>query len=84
MTSWVAIDFETANALRGSPCSVGLVKVKEGQIVEEWSSLIRPPDGRDHFDAFNTAIHGITADQVRDAPGWPETLGMNRDRKSVV
>ncbi|GLZ08229.1 DNA polymerase III subunit epsilon [Actinomadura sp. NBRC 104412] len=74
MTSWVAIDFETANSLRGSPCSVGLVKVKEGQIVEEWSSLIRPPDGHDHFDAFNVGMHGITADDVRDAPRWPETL----------
>ncbi|WP_433228566.1 exonuclease domain-containing protein [Actinomadura formosensis] len=74
MTSWVAIDFETANALRGSPCSVGLAKVKEGRIVEEWSSLIKPPDGHDHFDAYNVGIHGITADRVRDAPGWPETL----------
>jgi len=74
MTGWVAIDFETANALRGSPCSVGLVRVKEGQIVEEWSSFIKPPDGHDHFDAFNVRIHGITANHVRDAPGWPETL----------
>lgn len=74
MTGWVAIDFETANALRGSPCSVGLVRVKEGQIVEEWSSFIKPPDGYDHFDAFNVRIHGITANHVRDAPGWPETL----------
>lgn len=74
MTGWVAIDFETANSLRGSPCSVGLVKVKGRQIVEEWSSFIKPPDGHDHFDAFNIRIHGITADHVRDAPGWPETL----------
>ncbi|MFD0853411.1 3'-5' exonuclease, partial [Actinomadura adrarensis] len=74
MTSWVAIDFETANALRASPCSVGLVKVKDGQLVEEWSSLIRPPDGYDYFDPFNVGIHGITADRVRGAPGWPETL----------
>ncbi|GAA4238693.1 exonuclease domain-containing protein [Actinomadura meridiana] len=74
MTTWAAIDFETANALRGSPCSVGLVKVKEGQIVEEWSSLVRPPDGCDHFDAYNVGIHGITADDVSDAPGWAKTL----------
>ncbi|MFB4315131.1 exonuclease domain-containing protein [Actinomadura sp. 21ATH] len=74
MTSWVAIDFETANSLRASPCSVGLVKVKEGRIVEEWSSFIRPPHGHDHFEAFNVGLHGITAEHVRDAPGWPETL----------
>lgn len=74
MTSWVAIDFETANSLRGSPCSVGLAKVKEGQIVEEWSTLIRPPAGHDHFDGYNVRLHGITADDVRDAPEWPEAL----------
>ena len=74
MTGWVAIDFETANSLRGSPCSVGLVKVKGGQIVEEWSSFIKPPDGHDHFDAVNTGIHGITAHHVRGAPGWAQTL----------
>ncbi|XRQ08593.1 exonuclease domain-containing protein [Actinomadura welshii] len=74
MTSWVAIDFETANSRRGSPCSVGLAKVKEGQIVEEWSTLIKPPDGHDHFDPFNVAVHGITAADVRNAPRWPETL----------
>lgn len=74
MTGWVAIDFETANYLRGSACSVGLVKVKGGRIVEEWSSFIKPPDGYDHFEARNIGIHGITADDVRGAPGWPETL----------
>jgi DNA polymerase-3 subunit epsilon len=74
MTSWVAIDFETANARRASPCSVGLVKVKEGQIVEEWSSFIKPPPGYDHFDPYNVRVHGITPDHVRYAPGWPETL----------
>lgn len=74
MTDWVAIDFETANALRASACSVGLVKVKEGQIVEEWSSYIKPPVGYDHFDDFNVGLHDITADHVQDAPGWPETL----------
>jgi DNA polymerase III epsilon subunit-like protein len=74
MSEWVAIDFETANSLRASPCSVGLVRVKGGQIVEEWSSFIKPPDGYDHFDPLNVGIHGITADDVAQAPGWPQTL----------
>jgi DNA polymerase III epsilon subunit-like protein len=32
---FTAIDFETANSYRGSPCSVGVVKVRDGQIVGE-------------------------------------------------
>ncbi|MEV5829157.1 exonuclease domain-containing protein [Spirillospora sp. NPDC052242] len=75
MSSWVAIDFETANSFRGSPCAVGLVRVKEGEIVEEWSTLIRPPDGHGRFDPMNVAIHGITAARVADAPPWQRVLG---------
>jgi DNA polymerase III epsilon subunit-like protein len=67
---FTAIDFETANSYRGSPCSVGLVKVRDGRIVQESGTLIRPPAGFDHFDAFNTWVHGITAGMVADAPGW--------------
>jgi DNA polymerase III epsilon subunit-like protein len=36
---FTAIDFETANSYRGSPCSVGLVKVRDGQIVDEAGTL---------------------------------------------
>ena len=32
---FTSIDFETANGFRGSPCSVGLSKVRGGRIVEE-------------------------------------------------
>jgi DNA polymerase III epsilon subunit-like protein len=51
---FTAIDFETANSYRGSPCSVGLVKVRDGQIVDESFTLIHPPVRFDHFDGFNT------------------------------
>lgn len=36
--SWVAIDFETANSHRGSPCGVGMVGVEAGRITEPFSS----------------------------------------------
>lgn len=68
--NFTAIDFETANSYRGSPCSVGLVKVRDGQIVDQAGTLIRPPSGFDHFDGFNTSLHGITAAMVADAPPW--------------
>ncbi|MHA7262695.1 3'-5' exonuclease [Arthrobacter sp. TMN-37] len=65
---FTAIDFETANGFRGSPCAVGLTKVRDGRVVDEASWLMRPPAGHDYFDSRNTAIHGITADQVAAAP----------------
>ncbi|BBE23190.1 DNA polymerase III subunit epsilon [Arthrobacter sp. MN05-02] len=70
--AFTAIDFETANGFRGSPCAVGLTKVRDGRIIEEASWLMRPPEGHDHFDSRNIAIHGITSGMVRDAPRFGE------------
>lgn len=74
MLNYVAIDFETANSYRGSPCAVGLVRVRDGLPVEERRWLIRPPERVDHFDAFNTVIHGITAEMVAKEPRWKDLL----------
>lgn len=71
---FTALDFETANSYRGSPCSVGLAKVRGGQIVDEAYTLIHPPARYDHFDGFNTWVHGITADKVADAPPWRSAM----------
>jgi DNA polymerase III epsilon subunit-like protein len=71
--SFTAIDFETANSRRGSICSVGLTKVVNGSIRETTSWLISPPDDGG-FAAFNTAIHGVTAADVRNAPDWASSL----------
>jgi len=67
---FTAIDFETANSYRGSPCSVGLVKVRNGIAVDERHWLIRPPEQADWFDRFNISIHGITPAMVAAAPRW--------------
>ncbi|WP_115789343.1 exonuclease domain-containing protein [Arthrobacter silvisoli] len=69
---FTAIDFETANGFRGSPCSVGLSKVRNGVVVEEASWLMRPPEHHDHFDFHNTRIHGIRAEDVAGAPRFGE------------
>lgn len=66
--AFTAIDFETANGFRGSPCAVGLTKVRDGRVIEEASWLMRPPEGHDQFDSRNIAIHGITSEMVEDAP----------------
>jgi DNA polymerase III epsilon subunit-like protein len=74
MLNYVAIDFETANSYRGSPCAVGLVRVRNGVPVAERRWLMRPPEEVDHFDSFNTWIHGITEDMVASEPRWKHVL----------
>ena len=71
---FTAIDFETANSHAASACAVGLVRVREGVVVDRESWLIRPPAGHDEFLRFNIKIHGITPEMVTDAPEWGEQL----------
>lgn len=42
MKDFAAIDFETANGRRTSVCSVGVVVVRGGEVVDTLYSLIRP------------------------------------------
>lgn len=42
MKNFAAIDFETANQQRTSVCSVGIVIVRDGEIVDSYYSLIKP------------------------------------------
>jgi DNA polymerase-3 subunit epsilon len=72
--NFTAIDFETANSSNASACSVGLVKVRDGLVVDRASWFIRPPLGHDHFSEWNTRIHGIVAPDVADAALWSEQL----------
>ncbi len=70
-----AIDFETANSFRGSPCAVGLARVRDGQVVDTATWLMRPPEGVDDFDAFNVMLHGITPQMVAGEPRFAARLG---------
>lgn len=72
---FTAIDFETANSHGASACSVGLVKVRDGRVVDRASWFIRPPYGYDDFLEWNTRIHGIRKEDVSGALGWAEQLG---------
>ena len=71
---FVAIDFETANSSSASPCSVGLVKVVDGQITESLSMLFRPPYPNNWFHEGNIRVHGIKPEDVVDAPDFEEAL----------
>lgn len=71
---FTAIDFETANSSAASACSVGLVKVRGGRVVEAANWFIRPPSGHDTFSEWNTRIHGIVASDVVTAQLWRDQL----------
>ncbi len=68
---FTAIDVETANADMASICQVGIARYRDGELVEEWCSLINPED---YFDGFNIDIHGITEEDVQGAPVLPDVL----------
>ena len=68
----VAIDFETANEQRASPCSIGLAWINDGVIESVEHHYIRPPGMR--FASFNIAFHGIGPEQVEDAEEFPAVL----------
>ena len=59
MQDFVAIDFETANSERSSVCSVGIVVVREGEIVQKHYALIQPEPN--YYNFHNTRVHGLSA-----------------------
>lgn len=65
---FVAVDFETANDDRRSACAIALVRIVESQVVERYTSILRPPSGLDYFKF--TDIHGLTQTDVANAPQW--------------
>ena len=54
--NFTAIDFETANSSSASACSVGLVKVHDGVVVDRVAWFIRPPAGFDQFTERNVYV----------------------------
>ena len=53
--TFTAIDFETATAFH--PCSVGIVTVENGIIVDEFVTLIKPPNNQ--YSPSTIQVHGI-------------------------
>ena len=71
---FTAIDFETANNSAASACSLGMVKVRDGRVVDSAYWLIKPPFGHDAFLEWNVRIHGIMEVDVAGALLWSEQL----------
>lgn len=66
-----AIDFETACYQRASACALGMVRVSNGEVVDTFYSLIKPPEGMEIIPSF-TDIHGITMTDVASAHSFEE------------
>lgn len=82
--SFAAIDFETANNLRNSACSVSIVTVRDNEVEDQVTYLIRPPSRYFKF----TDIHGIRWEDVEDMPSfdelWPHISAKLRGVKYIV
>ena len=68
--TFTAIDFETATGKRSSACAVGIVRVEDGILTEEFYSLIQPP-GNAYF-GMNIAVHGIRPADTVSSPTFEE------------
>lgn len=72
-----AIDVETANADRATICQIGIVHVRDGEIIDRWQTLVNPEDW---FDPWNVDIHGIGAADVLHSPTLPDIRAELRRR----
>lgn len=70
MKDFAAIDFETANYDRSSVCSVGVVIVRDGEIVDKFYSLIQPEPN--YYNYWCTQVHGLCRPDTDDAPVFPD------------
>ena len=70
MTDFAAIDFETANEYPSSVCSVGIVVVRGGKVVDRFYSLIHPEP--EYYQWFCMRVHGLCREDTEYAPVFPE------------
>ena len=68
----LAIDFETANESRSSPCALGLSWIEWGEVVRREYRLIKPRHMR--FGVYETKVHGLSPADVEGAPEFPEVV----------
>ena len=71
MKDFAAIDFETANNERSSVCSVGIVIVRNGEIVDTFYSLIQPEPN--YYNYWCSQVHGLCHEDTDDAPVFPKS-----------
>lgn len=65
---FIVIDFEIANSKMSSACSLGMIFVKDHQIIDEKYYLVHPPTM--DFDPKMVNVHGIKAIDVLSAKNF--------------
>lgn len=70
MINFVAIDLETATHERSSICQIGITEVVDGLPQNPRSWLVQPDGNK--YDAMNISIHGITPEDTKNSPSFPE------------
>jgi DNA polymerase-3 subunit epsilon len=85
MSRYLALDFETANRMRGSACALAVTTVVDDQVTDRWSTLIDPEAP---FESMNSHIHGLTEVDVQGAPTFGDIAdilqGLLADSEVVV
>lgn len=66
LSSYVVLDFETANNYRTSICQIGMVKVIDNVVVDTVDQFIFPYPT--NFSSMNIQVHGIHFNDVKFAP----------------
>ncbi len=79
--TFAVIDVETANADRSTICQVGIVRVADGEIADEWETLVNPEAW---FDDRNVEVHAITESDVARSPTIPDLESELRERLQGV
>ena len=86
MQTFTAIDFELATSDYTSVCSVGVVTVLDGQIVNEFYSLVQPPENKYMWQT--TRVHGIKAKDTVNSPTFeqlfPQLLPLLYEQKMIA
>jgi DNA polymerase-3 subunit epsilon len=75
----VFVDLETTggSAVYDRITEVGIVRVRNGELVQEWSSLVNPERP---IPAYIEAFTGISNDMVADAPRFGEIAAVVREK----
>ena len=71
----VFVDLETTggNAAHDRITEVGLIRLKDGELVDEWSSLVNPERP---IPSYIEAFTGISSEMVADAPRFAEIAAL--------
>ena len=70
MDNFAAIDFETANNERSSVCAVGIVIVRNGEMVDSFYSLSQPEPN--YYNYWCSQVHGLCREDTEEAPVFPK------------